>query len=145
MAIELTKELLTTKPEELAKHIVSNAKDTSSQIRKFYNDFLILKAKADISATEEEFKTKILPLIYFSKAKMAYSCGRGKITKDLFDKISNMIDKIETKEDFSVFLLFYQSLIGYVTYYSNNQERKENNNNNVYMSQKNPIKVVIKK
>lgn len=115
--IELTKELLTTEPENMAKDF--NGKDTTkNQLRKFYNDFLVLKTKADLCTNEDEFKTKILPLICFSKAKLAYSCGRGNISKDFLRAISSKIDKIETRKCFDNFLKFYEALIGYVEYYS---------------------------
>ena len=128
MAIPLTKELLTTEPENLAKEICENGNDTSTQIRKFYNDFLILKAKADIAQSEEEFKTKILPLICFSKAKMAYAVGRNQLSRSLSEKINKKVDAIETRADFENFLNYYQALIGYVTYYA--QLKKEENQNN---------------
>lgn len=121
MAIELTKELLTTEAEKQARCLVSNSgkesKTTSSQIRKFYNDFLLLKNKADL-LDEEEFKKEILPLVYFSKAKLAYSYGRdnSNIAKEFVDDLNNKIDRIETKRDFNNFINYYQALIGYITY-----------------------------
>lgn len=113
--IQLTKELLTDEPEKMAKDF--NGKDTTeSQLRKFYNDFLVLKTKTDLCADEDEFKTKILPLIFFSKAKLAYSCGRGNITKDFQRAICAKIDEIETRACFDNFLKFYEALIGYTKY-----------------------------
>ena len=122
MAIVLTKELLTTKAEEIAKTLVNNNKDvsgvTKTQIRKFYNDFLVLKSKADI-CNEDDFKNKILPLIFFSKAKLAYSYGRNQ-------------KNIETKADFNNFLKFYEALIGYSTYFfaEKSEERDSDNGAN---------------
>ena len=127
MAIKLTKELLTTEPENLAKEICKNGKDTSTQIRKFYDDFLILKAKADISKDEDDFKNNILPLICFSKAKIAYAMGRPNVTisKSFSESINKKVDAIETRADFENFLNYYQALIGYVTYYAKVKKEEE--------------------
>ena len=136
MAIKLTKELLTTEAENQAKILVGNGKTetTMNQIRKFYNDFLILKNKSDL-ATEEVFKNDILPLIYFAKAKLAYAYGRGnaKIAKEFINDINSKIDSIENKRDFNNFINYYQALIGYVTYQAKikdeEREQKEVFNN----------------
>ena len=141
MAIPLTKELLTTEPENLAKEICENGKDTSTQIRKFYNDFLILKTKADVSASDEKnFRNNILPLICFSKAKIAYAMGRPdvKLSKSFANSINNKIDAIESREDFENFLNYYQALIGYVTYWAKKKEdeRREMQKNGNYSGQK---------
>ena len=122
MAIKLTKELLTTEAETQAKRLVeSTSKEketTKTQIRKFYNDFLILKNKADLK-DQEGFKKEVLPLICFSKAKLAYASGRdnAKISKEFVEDLNKKIDQIETKEDFTNFINYYQALIGYSTYY----------------------------
>lgn len=134
MAIKLTKELLSTEPEDLAKEIAG--KVTSSQIRKFYNDFLILKTKSEFLKTEEDFQRDVLPLICFSKAKIAYALGRSsvQISKRFADKINCMVDAIETRSDFENFLNFYQALIGYVTFYAKKLEEEKQNSRNQNMN-----------
>ena len=129
MAIKMTKELLTTKPEEIAKRLISekgknDKHTTTTQIRKFYNDFLVLKRKADL-VKEDEFVDKILTLISFSKAKLAYSCGRKTITKEFVLEIGKLVDEIESKSDFETFLYFYQALIGYATFWNNSKDEKD--------------------
>ena len=113
--ISLTEEMLTTKPEEFAKKIAKI--DKSTQIRKFYNDFLILQAKAKDCETEEEFKEKILPLIYFSKAKLAYAKGRKTISEEFMKEIDYWIGQIKSRNDFENFMYYYQALIGYATFH----------------------------
>ncbi len=125
MAIKLSKELLTTEPENLAKEICKNGKDTSTQIRRFYDDFLILKTKADLLTNEDDFRNNILPLICFSKAKIAYAIGRDNISKSFCDNINKKVDAIETRADFENFLNYYQALIGYVTYYAKLKKEEE--------------------
>lgn len=124
MAIKLTKELLTAEPEELAKTICK--KDSSTQIRRFYNDFLALKAKyndlmkePDAAGRCDVFSGKILPLIFFSKAKIAYAVSKegSKLSREFAGAINKKIDAIETAEDFENFINYYQALIGYVMYY----------------------------
>lgn len=143
MAIKLTKELLDDEAKNLASvlAIVNGDKETTSnQIRKFYNDFLLLKAKSDINDDEKYFKEKILPLISFSKAKIYYALGRETITPTFANQLTAKISSIETKEDFDNFILFYQAVIGFFTYEkerlkkeaaekkNQNQDRNRNNN-----------------
>lgn len=130
MAIMLTKELLSKEPENLARELCENGNDTSTQIRKFYNDFLILKAKSDITQSEDDFRKNVLPLICFSKAKIAYALGRDgvQISEKFAEEINRKVDQIETRSDFENFLNYYQALIGYVTYFT--QKKKEERQNN---------------
>ena len=118
MAIPLTKELLTTKAEELAECICENeTQNKMNQIRKFYDDFVLLKAKAD-RVNEEQFEKTILPRIYFSIAKITYSVSRNYLTEKFKSKIVEWIEKIDNKSDFSNFMDFYQATICYAAYKS---------------------------
>ncbi|NCD06523.1 MAG: type III-A CRISPR-associated protein Csm2 [Spirochaetia bacterium] len=122
--LKLTKDLLTTEPETIAKKEMDEAKRlkkaSSTQIRKFYDDFLLLHSKAHRDGfTVEDFKNEILPLIAFSKAKLAYSMGRGIIHKNFKDEIERKVNLIENLQDFDNFILFYQALIGYTKFYEN--------------------------
>lgn len=131
--LKLTKELLTSIPEAIAKEAMQNRnrKASSTQIRKFYDDFLLLHTKSHREGfTEKEFNEEILPLIAFSKAKLAYSFGRGIINKKFMDEISNRVDAIEELKDFDNFILFYQALIGYTKYYEKNTVYKSSGNYN---------------
>lgn len=135
MAIALTKELLTTEAEEQAKKLVAERSDDKNdsiktQLRKFYNDFLLLKNKADLK-NEEGFKKDVLPLIGLAKAKIAYAYGRDqKVPKVFVDDMNNKIKNIETKADFNNFINYYQALIGYVTYlYQIKKEQKDQEKN----------------
>lgn len=145
MAIKLTKELLDDEAKSLAIILANGRaereKETSSnQIRKFYNDFLLLKAKSDINDDEKYFKEKILPLISFSKAKIYYALGRKTITPTFADKLTDKISNIEKKEDFDNFILFYQAVIGFYKYEENNNQNKnkteENNKKKVLIVKK---------
>lgn len=122
--LKLTKELLTEEPENIAKNeMIKNRqrKASSTQIRKFYDDFLLLHSKSHRDGfSEEDFKNEILPLIAFSKAKLAYSMGRGIIHKNFKDQIEKKVNQIQTRKDFDNFILFYQALIGYTKYYEKN-------------------------
>jgi CRISPR type III-A-associated protein Csm2 len=119
----LTKELVTTEPENLAKKWSvhdknSNQQVSSNQARKFYDDFLLLQKRAKQCKDEQEFKDKILPLVMFSQAKLAYAVGRKTITKDFQKTLVEKIKKIENRNDLDTFLLFYQALIAYLKFES---------------------------
>ncbi len=119
MSINLTKSLLTKEAKDAAEEINSKDKKASnSQIRKFFDDFVLLQSKSK-SLSEEEFKTNILPLIAFSEAKMAYSVGRKVLSENFMNLICEKINHIESKKDFDNFMLFYQAVIGYAKFFEN--------------------------
>ena len=134
MAIALTKELLTTEAEIQAERLVKSDKSDGTtiktQLRKFYNDFLLLKNKADLK-NEDGFKKDVLPLIGLAKAKIAYAYGRDrKVPKVFVEDMYGKIEKIETKADFSNFVNYYQALIGYVTFqYQIKKDQKDQERN----------------
>ena len=124
MSIELTKQLLTDEAEKaVAKLVKRNGKKTAtSQVRKFYDDFTLLQTKAK-DRDEEEFRKDILPMIAFTKAKLAYCVGRDELISNEFQKlISDKIDAIGTKKDFDNFMLFYQAVIGYAKFHENDTD-----------------------
>ena len=133
MAIKLTKELLTEKAEAIVKEAVNEKKVTSTQMRKFYDDLLILHSKSKIK-NEEEFKSEILPLIWFTKAKLAYNVGRNVLPLSFKKNIDSYINLIESKKDFDNFILFYQAIIGYTKFSENTTKNSDNNykNNNKF-------------
>lgn len=128
MAIELTENYLTNDAEKIAKEF-SNKNLDKNQLRKFFDDFKLLERKLNHDFSEDNFKTKILPLIKFTKSKIAYNAGRRvsnkilvpKEFKEYFDK---QINNINTIKDFKNFILHYQAIIGYFTYIS--EYEKEN-------------------
>ena len=126
MSLEMSEELLVEEPERIASAVVENECPTDTQIRKFYDDFMLLKQKtnhifassADEKIGNERFAKEIKPPIMFSKAKMAYSVGRsGKRGYAVFyDKVSAKLSKIDSRSDFNLFLKFYEAIIAYVKY-----------------------------
>lgn len=119
MSIELTERLLTSEAEDAAKNnMMKDKKTTASQMRRFYDDFMLLHSKSKL-VDEEAFKKEILPLVCFSKAKMAYCVGKGVLTKEFKGLIEAKVNQIQTRKDFDNFMLFYQAVIGYSKYYEN--------------------------
>ncbi|MDY6969747.1 MAG: type III-A CRISPR-associated protein Csm2, partial [Spirochaetota bacterium] len=72
---------------------------------------------------ENDFKSKILPNIRFIKSKLAYSAGNKHISKKFKDYMDSEINKINSIQDFALFLKHYQAIIAYYTY--NEFEYKE--------------------
>jgi CRISPR-associated protein Csm2 len=117
--LPLTESLLTNEPQALVGQLFNSRnmkKDISaSQMRRFYDDFLLLQKKAK-GLDEEEFKKEILPLIRFSKAKMAYNVAREVLPLEFMQGMEPYIEKVASKKDFDTFLLFYQALIGFTKF-----------------------------
>ena len=63
-------------PEKIADSIYKNKSPSDTQLRKFFDDFMILKKHADTiysssdEAKDRKFEKEILPLIKFSKIKI---------------------------------------------------------------------------
>ncbi|MGB4407804.1 MAG: type III-A CRISPR-associated protein Csm2 [Sphaerochaeta sp.] len=132
--LPLTESLLTEEPKKLVNELFNKGKmkkDVSaSQMRRFYDDFLLLQKKAN-GLNEEEFNKQILPLIRFSKAKMAYNVGREVLPIEFMQGIEPYINMVACKNDFDTFLLFYQALIGYTKFEEFEQKNRR------YQPQKN--------
>ncbi|MBP6290564.1 MAG: type III-A CRISPR-associated protein Csm2 [Spirochaetes bacterium] len=121
--IKLTEQYVTTEAEKKAQDFIS--KVDKNQIRKFYDDFKLIERKIteNQQATNEWFKKEILPHIKFVKSKIAYSAGRKSGNKSLvsieFKKyMDEQINLIENILDFKHFMMHYQAIIAYYTYYS---------------------------
>lgn len=87
---------------------------TSSQLRRFYNEFRRLKVKFD-NDQEKNFK-KILPLIKMQKSKTAYASNpkKPKIPKSFHDFITKHVDNINAGQDFEAFMLHFEAVIGFL-------------------------------
>lgn len=136
MSLVLSEKLLITEPEEIAKKKCPS----DTQIRKFYDDFMLLKQKSDnIYASgkketdkEDEFKNQILPLIKFEKVKMAYSVGRSGKPEyyTFFKEVTEKLSHIENRSDFELFLKFYEAIIAFVKFKSFEESISKQNNKN---------------
>lgn len=115
--LELTEALLTTEPQEIAKSLTQRSDPTSSQMRKFYDDLVLLQTKVkNQNMDENQFKKEILPLVKFTRAKMAYNVSRGVLPKNFLNQIGPKLDLVGTRADFDHFILFYQALIAYTKF-----------------------------
>jgi CRISPR-associated protein Csm2 len=111
--------LFSDKAKEIAEIFKEERKDPKSrkdndkinkttQIRKFYDELLRIRG---LIKSEDDFK-KQLAYIYMIKAKVAYSKGR-KLVSDAFYNFINILDKVNTLQDFDIFLNLYEAIIAY--------------------------------
>jgi len=126
--IELTADYLTTKAETEARSFHQKGMD-KNQLRKFYDEFKIIERKINEKQySEDNFKKEILPLIKFIKSKIAYNAGRKVNGKILLPRIfkeylDQQIDNITNIKDFQNFIMHYQAVIGYFTYFDSNSQQ----------------------
>ena len=127
MGLEMNEELLLKEPEKIADSIYNNKSPSDTQLRKFFDDFMILKKHADTiysssdEAKDRKFEKEILPLIKFSKIKIAYAvsrCDKKEFQNynKFYKEMEKYIDNIKTMSDFVVFLKFYEAIIAFVKY-----------------------------
>ncbi|MHB1680594.1 MAG: type III-A CRISPR-associated protein Csm2 [bacterium] len=108
---EIAKEALTCN-EKNNKDI----KNSINQLRRFYNDILMIKNKIEYSQDADlEFK-KQLPYIRMIAAKANYACQRDHITMFLNEFIKhNVLNLVNTIDDYYVFCTLFESIIAYST------------------------------
>ena len=88
-----------------------NPQLSSAQLRRFYHDVKSLELKV-----KENFD-KAKPLVGMLKSKVAYVCpkkGRErKIPLEFRKFLEEMVDSVNTEQDFSAFCLVFEAVVGY--------------------------------
>lgn len=92
---------------------------TSTQIRKFFDEVLLLReqSKGGDSSEKEAKWARILPFVKMLNAKVAYAYGRGNLKNDTFVKfIQRGTSQINEVEDLETFSKFFEACIGFHKY-----------------------------
>ncbi len=98
--------------ESVGKYLARN-NVKRSQLRKIFSHVRKILTKAEIEEWEKIEKDVLL-----IKPKMAYTAGRHKELKPFYDKVvSKIINEIDSKEKFSIFYDFIESILAYHRYY----------------------------
>jgi len=100
------------KIQERGNRIDSRNSISSSQLRRFFNEFRSLEKRVDSTPS---FDT-VLPLIKMVKSKVSYAAGRGSGQQipDTFKRFLNTnIDSIQDKQDFEAFMLHFEAVVGF--------------------------------
>jgi len=112
--------LFSDQADKLAKGVADSGKDQRgnlrknkrSQIRKFYDEVLRLKASA-----ENETWENILPYVNMLNAKAAYALGRDYITLDFLAFIKESVAQIKEPADLDVFANLFEAFMGFYRQY----------------------------
>lgn len=111
-------ELLDQEARDKAKSFIGQRpipKETlsSSQLRRFYNEFKQLKTKYDNDETKDF--AAILPLIKMQKSKTAYASNprNQKIPSSFHSFIEKNVDSIQGPEEFKAFMLHFEAVVGF--------------------------------
>ena len=83
---------------------------SSSQLRKFFNEFRQLEKKVNAEGFD-----KVKPLIKMVKSKASYASNpsKPKIPISFKDFLMNNVNKISTEDDFRVFMLHFEAVVGF--------------------------------
>ncbi len=86
---------------------------SSSQLRRFYNEFKRLKTRFDND--ENKDFAAIKPLIKMQKSKSAYASNpnKPKIPNAFHKFIEKNVDSIQGPEDFNAFMLHFEAVVGF--------------------------------
>lgn len=112
--------LFSDQADKLAKDVADSGKDQRgnlrknkrSQIRKFYDEVLRLKASA-----ENETWENILPYVNMLNAKAAYALGRDYITPNFLAFIKESVAQINEPADLDVFANLFEAFMGFYRQY----------------------------
>ena len=98
------------KTQRKEKKLAKGGSLTSSQLRRFFNEFRQLEKKVRV----DDFP-KVLPLIKMVKSKASYAANRSqsKIPKSFKEFLVNNINMINSKDDFVAFMLFFEAIVGF--------------------------------
>ncbi len=116
---ELTKDNLAdmiNKNADVIAKIIKQGENSYTQVRKFYNELLLLQKQAqgnqnNIESGEFE---KVLPMIYLVKSKAAYANGKKNINDNLLTFLVFYIEKIKNIEQLKYFMLYFEAILGYL-------------------------------
>lgn len=83
---------------------------SSSQLRKFFNEFRQLEKKVKFEGFD-----KVKPLIKMVKSKAAYASNpkNPKIPGAFKDFLNSNLDRIEKEKDFQAFMLHFEAVVGF--------------------------------
>ncbi|MDP7335408.1 MAG: type III-A CRISPR-associated protein Csm2 [SAR324 cluster bacterium] len=98
--------------QERGNRIDSRNSISSSQLRRFFNEFRSLEKRVNSAPV---FET-VLPLIKMVKSKVSYAAGRGtgqQIPESFKSFLNQNIDRIQDKQDFNAFMLHFEAVVGY--------------------------------
>lgn len=102
--------------ESLAVQFV-NAKITSAQFRKFYNEFKGLERKYQTKMLADDNKenafVSILPQVKIMKAKVSYARSRKTVPPVFENWLKDAVDSINSAKQFEDFLLHFEAVLGY--------------------------------
>lgn len=98
---------------ELCSH--KGRENASSQIRRFYDELVMWDEKLNAKQPEQRETAfrEFMPYIQMIRAKLAYSQGRGLISKDFNDVFSHLIKEIKDPSSLKNAKLFFEAFLGF--------------------------------
>lgn len=106
--------------EEVMKDISNNKKDqiTSNQMRIILSLFVNVRNELEKNGKEEKLKEEELYKIKYIKVKLIYQVARVNL-KEFLKKtyLNEMIDDVETREDFYKLVDYVEALVAYQKFY----------------------------
>jgi len=118
-------DLFSSLADKLAQQVFNEKTGTANkptQIRKFYDE--VVRFDSIIKLNPNEFEN-VLPYLKMLNAKAAYAMGRDLISKSFKDFISDALNQIKDKDDFSAFAGLFEAFMGYYKFYDEIKERQQ--------------------
>lgn len=117
------KDLIKDESEKFAEFISKNTKDTYTQVRRFYNE-LVRISHLNNMEQNNDFE-KYLPSIYIIASKALYANKRKTLSEYFSNFIYENVRKIEIADDLENFILYFESVLGYLKYYIEIENEKK--------------------
>ncbi|WP_043702719.1 type III-A CRISPR-associated protein Csm2 [Tepidimonas taiwanensis] len=116
---KLNPQLFSDVAERIAQAVAAGAsttKNKSSQLRRFYDEFVMWQEK--VGNSEERFQ-HYLPFVMMLKAKVAYAKGRDHVDQNFEAFLRHLLDQCTSAERLRLGKLFFEAFMAFYKVYNN--------------------------
>ena len=85
----------------------------SSQLRRFYDELVLLNDRVQRSENAEEEYVRVAPYVQMLRAKAAYAKGRKLIDEQFYERFKVLIQQVDSKETLKRAKLFFEAFLGF--------------------------------
>jgi len=91
-------------------------KNKSSQLRKFYDEFVKLNQRS-AAYSDNDWQKVILPQLHMLIPKVVYAGGRKLVTTEFEDFIKQLVNQVKSKQDLKIATNFFEAFVGFYRRY----------------------------
>lgn len=85
----------------------------SSQLRRFYDELVLLNDRVQRSENADEEFIRVSPYVQMLRAKAAYAKGRKLIDVQFYERFKVLIEQVDSEETLKRAKLFFEAFLGF--------------------------------